>query len=138
MNQIVITGRLTKDIELSQTANGISVTRFNVAVPSEIKTADGERGTDFFMCVAWRNAAEDISKYFKKGSPIELFGSMNSRTYQSREKGIQQVWELNVKGWNFPPLNKEDGDQTKATKQTHNGTPELIPLDDDETDDLPF
>lgn len=137
MNKIIISGRLTKDVELSKTSNGTVLTRFNVAVASEIKNADGERQADFFVCIAWRETAEAIAKYFKKGSPIELFGSMNSRKYES-EKGTQTIWELNVNGWSFPPMNKDEKEENnKTSKNKKASQPELEPLDIDD-DDLPF
>lgn len=134
MNIITITGRLTKDIELSQTPTGIVLTRFNVAVPSEFKDENGEKKADFFSCIAWREMAKTLGEYFKKGSPIELFGSMNSRTYQDKNGENKLIWELNVKGWGFPPVNRETEDPTtKSKKESHT---ELTPIDDD--DDLPF
>lgn len=141
MNLITISGRITKDIELSTTPTGTKLTRFNVAVASELKDGNGERKADFFPCIAWRETAETLGKYFKKGSPIEIFGSMNSRTYKDKNSGENKIiWEINVKGWNFPPLNKDDQEtsETPKTKSNKSKKEELTPLDDDETDDLPF
>lgn len=139
MNIMAITGRLTKDIELSKTPNGITLTRFNVAVPSEIKDENGEKKADFFSCIAWRETAEVIGKYFKKGSPIELFGSMNSRAYKDHKGENKVIWEFNVKGWGFPPLNKDQQEEniikSKNNKQTEIS---LSPLDDIDDDELPF
>lgn len=138
MNNISITGRVTKDIELSETARGTTLTRFNVAVPSELKDDDGENLCDFFVCIAWRQNAESIAKYFKKGSVIELFGSMNSRKYKDADGKTNTIWELNVKGWNFGQTNKEETKETKSNKSNKENQPELTELDDEETDDLPF
>jgi len=140
MNIITISGRLTKDIELSKTASGTTLARFNVAVSSEIKDENGERKADFFPCIAWRETAEAIQKFFHKGSPIELFGSMNSRTYNNKDGVRQLIWEINVKGWGFPAINKDDQEtpkETKSNKSKKESQAELIPLDDDD-DDLPF
>ena len=135
MNNISISGRLTKDIELSKTANGITLTRFNVAVPSEFKDENGERKADFFVCIAWRESAESIAKYFKKGSPIELWGSMNSRSYESPDRGRQTVWELNIRGWGFAQTLKDESQETKSKKGSQ---VELVALDDDDMGNLPF
>ena len=81
MNNISIVGRVTKDVETQTTNSGIDYARFNVAVQSE-RMLDGERQADFFVCVAWRDTAKNIAKYFKKGYPIGIIGSMNSRSYE--------------------------------------------------------
>lgn len=128
MNNISISGRLCRNVDLSQTASGTYLAKFSVAVPSEIKDENGNRHTDFFTCIAWRDSAQNIAKYFKKGSPIEVYGSMNSRWYKSRSGNPQTVWELNVKGWCFPQTIKEE----EKSKQE-----DLIPVEED-TDDLPF
>ena len=138
MNNISIVGRLTKDPELSKTNSGITFTRFNVAVPSEFKTADGERQADFFVCIAWQEKAENIAKYFKKGYPIGIMGSMNSRFYEKEDGTRQTIWELNVKGFAFiGGSNEEKPAETKSkskTKVENQTSMELEPIDDD---DLP-
>lgn len=136
MNNISIVGRITKDVEVSTTNSGIKYARFNVAVQSEFKTVDGERQADFFICVAWRETAENIAKFFKKGYPIGLMGSMNSRSYEKEDGSKQTVWELNVKNFSFVGGSNEDGANTKKKKETTKQ--ELIPLDDEEDDNLPF
>ena len=137
MNIISISGRVVKDIELSQTANGTTLTRFNVAVPSELKDENGDRKADFFICIAWRENAESIAKYFKKGSPIELYGSMNSRSYRTKEGTTSTIWELNVKGWGFGNQSKDENQETKTNKSKKESQAELTPIDEDD-DDLPF
>ena len=128
MNSIVILGRLTRDIEVSTTSNGVKLARFTVAVPSEIKSSGGERQTDFFVCVAWRDAAENIAKNFKKGEPICLVGSMNCRSYQNDGKK-QNIWEFNVKSFAFVPNRYEK-------RKEGSDNEEVTPIEDD--DNLPF
>ena len=70
MNVICLMGRLTGDPELKTTQNGVSVTSFSVAVDRAYRSKDQERQTDFINCVAWRNTAEFISRYFHKGQRI--------------------------------------------------------------------
>jgi len=130
MNNISIVGRITKDLKLLKTPNKVSVCRFNVAVASELKTADGEKKADFFICVAWRDMAEKIAKFFKKGYPIGVIGSMNSREYQTEDGRTQLVWELNVKNFSFVGSNEPQEKDKPAD--------ELAPLDDEESEDLPF
>ena len=78
MNNICIVGRLTKDVEIEETANGIKCAKFNVAVQREYRDKNGERDTDFFSCRAWRNTAEMIAKYFFKGKAIGIIGAMHN------------------------------------------------------------
>lgn len=137
MNNISIVGRITKDVQL-QTAstNGAEYARFNVAVQGETKDADGKRKADFFTCIAWRETAKTIAKYFKKGNPIGIIGSMNSRSYQKEDGTTQNVWELNVKNFVFISTmeENEDGKSTKTNKETSTQMA-LTPVDDE---DLPF
>lgn len=138
MNNISISGRVVKDIELSKTVNGITLTRFNVAVPSELKDENGDRKADFFICIAWRENAESIAKYFKKGSPIELYGSINSRSYTTKAGTTSTIWELNVKGWGFGNQSKDENQETKSNKSKKGSQAELMPIDEDMDEDLPF
>lgn len=132
MNNISIVGRLTKDVDLATTSSRVSVARFGVAVPSEFKDADGNKKTDFFNCVAWRETAEVISKHFKKGQHIAIIGSMNSRSYEDRNGTRQTLWEINVKGFSFcsNSESKSETNQKQDIKQ--------ITLTDVSDEDLPF
>ena len=140
MNNISIVGRITKDVELQTTSSGIEFTRFNVAVQSEFKTADGEKKADFFTCIAWRENAKNIAKFFKKGNPIGIMGSMNSRSYEKEDGSTQNIWELNVKNFSFVGSSNEESEENKQTTKSKksNTQKELTPIDDIDNDDLPF
>ena len=90
MNKIIITGRLTKDPELKQTPNGVSVCNLSVAVNRRFKKDEA----DFFNVQAWRQTAEFISKYFHKGEPILIEGSMQMRNYEDKTGAKRTAWEL--------------------------------------------
>lgn len=77
MNIIAIKGRLTKSPELKTTQSGVSVCNITVAVDRSY-SAGGEKQTDFFDCVFWRQGAEFVSKYFTKGQEIIVHGEMQS------------------------------------------------------------
>jgi single-strand DNA-binding protein len=100
MNNISISGRLVRDVDLTETINGVPNARFSVAVQ------DGKDKVDYFVCVAWDKEAKSIAKYFKKGSPIELYGSMNSFVTDTRTN-----WALTVRGWNFVLTKKEEAEE---------------------------
>ena len=84
LNKVVLCGRLTADPELKQTQNGIAVVSFALAVNRRFtRGADGQNNSqaDFINCVAWRQTAEFISRYFKKGSSLCVTGSIQTRTW---------------------------------------------------------
>ena len=93
LNTVIIEGRLTKDPELKTTPNGISVSTFAVAVARDYKNANGEYDSDFFECVAWRNNAERISKYFHKGDGVGIVGRLQTRTYKDKN-GVLEMRTL--------------------------------------------
>lgn len=85
MNKVILLGRLTADPELRQTQSGIASCRFTVACNRKFKNeSTGEYDADFITCVAWRQTAEFISRYFSKGKMIVVEGSLRSGSYQDR------------------------------------------------------
>ena len=82
LNKTIILGRITQDLELKQTPNGVSVLSFTVAVDRSY-TKGEEKQSDFISCVAWKERAEFISKYFGKGRMIALEGQLRTRTAAS-------------------------------------------------------
>ena len=81
INKVILMGRLTADPELKKTDAGVSVIRFTVAV-NRPKQKDKEQAADFISCVAFRQTAEFISKYFRKGSSIIVFGTIRTGFYE--------------------------------------------------------
>ena len=85
LNCAVIMGRLTADPELRQTPSGVSVTRFTVAVDRSFVKAGEERKADFINVVAWRQTAEFVTRYFRKGSSICVVGSLQNRSWEDQQ-----------------------------------------------------
>ena len=83
INKSIIGGRLTADPELRQTNSGVSVCSFTVAVNRRF-SKDGEREADFINCQAWRQTAEFICNYFKKGSSICIVGAIQTRSWEDQ------------------------------------------------------
>ena len=81
MNKVILIGRLTKDPELRRTPTDVSVVQFTIAVNRPFQQQNGERQADFINCVAWRNQAENLAKYIKKGGQIAVEGSIQTRSY---------------------------------------------------------
>lgn len=110
LNKAIIVGRLTKDPELKSTQNGVSVLNFTVAVPRRFKDSSGERQSDFISCVAFRQTAEFISTWFKKGNIIAIDGSIQTRSYEQDGRRVY-VTEVLVDGAGFVESKKEDSAQ---------------------------
>ena len=93
MNIIAIKGRLVRDPEVKKTPNGIPVCTITVAV-DRAYSGGGEKQTDFFDCVFWRQGAEFVSKYFSKGKEIIVQGEMQSRKWQDKDGNNRVSWEI--------------------------------------------
>ena len=93
LNRVILMGRLTADPELKQTPNGISVTSFSLAVDRNFAGKGTERQTDFINCVAWRQTAEFISRYFGKGRMMAVEGSLQVRNYVDKNENKRQAVE---------------------------------------------
>ncbi len=95
MNKVVLMGRLTRDPEMRQSQQGTPVLSFSIAVDRRF-AKDGQQQADFINCVAWRNTAEFICKYFQKGSMIAVSGRLQSRTWDDRDGKRQYSTEVVV------------------------------------------
>ena len=84
LNKAILMGRLTRDPELRQTPNGISVVTFTLAVDRSYAKAGTEKQTDFIDIVAWRSTAEFVSRYFKKGMQVAVTGRIQTRKWKDQ------------------------------------------------------
>ncbi len=84
MNRVCLLGRITADPELKQTTSDIYACSFTLAVDRGFKDAKGERQADFISCIAWRQTAEFISRYFSKGKMMSVEGTLRTRNYDDR------------------------------------------------------
>ena len=96
MNKAILVGRLTRDPELRTTANGVSVCSFSIAVNRRFKNAEGGYDADFINCVAWRQQAEFMAKYFAKGRMVGVVGSIQTRHYDNKDGQKVYVTEVAV------------------------------------------
>lgn len=153
LNVAVLMGRLVADPELRQTPNGISVTSFTIAVDRSYVKSGAERQTDFIDIVAWRNTAEFVCKYFRKGQLAAVQGSIQTRTYTDKDGNKRKAFEIVADNVHFAEP-KRDGNsggghpaekpENRAPAQNEQPAPaysngkaddfEEIPSDDD----LPF
>lgn len=108
LNTAIIMGRLTADPELRTTQSGISVTSFTVAVDRSYRSGD-ERQTDFINVVAWRNTADFVTRYFKKGQMIAVQGSIQTRNYEDRNGNKRTAVEIVADNVSFCGSKSETG-----------------------------
>jgi len=102
INNVVLVGRVTKDPELRYTTSNIAVATFSLAVNRTFKDANGERETDFINCVIWRQQAENLANWAKKGALIGITGRIQTRSYENQQG--QRVYVTEVVAENFQML----------------------------------
>lgn len=93
INQVVLVGRITKDVELKTTQSNIPVATFTLAVNRQFSSDNGEREADFIQCVAWRKAAENMAQFVNKGDLLGVQGRIQTRQYES-EQGMKYITEV--------------------------------------------
>ena len=94
LNQVVLVGRLTSDLEAKELEDGKKVTNMTLAIPRSFKNADGEYETDFVECTLWNNIAENTAEYCKKGDIVGVKGRLQTNSYE-KEDG-SKVFKLDV------------------------------------------
>ena len=122
-NSVILVGRMAADPELKQTASGVSVTSFTVACDRR----RNHQECDFIHVVAWRNQAEFVCKYFAKGSPIGVDGSIQTRSYTDRDGNKRIAFEVVAENVFFA------GGKGGEAREETSGFPAA-----EDGDDLPF
>ncbi len=125
LNKVVLGGRLTADPELKQTQSGVSVTSFSIAINRRF-SRNSEQGeqTDFINLVAWRQTAEFITKYFRKGSAICVTGSIQTRSWQDQQGQKRYATEVVVDEAMFvDSRNESNNAQNTYVPDAYNATP---------------
>lgn len=125
-NQAILAGRLTADPELKTTQSGISVTQFTVAVSRPKRKDDNTDTSDFISCVAWKERAELVTKYFRKGSAIMVIGQIQTRTWTDNNNQKRYATEVLVDNIRFVD-SKADAAQKSPTANGNTGAPSYIP-----------
>ena len=136
LNKVVLCGRLTSDPELKTTATGIPVLSFTLAVNRPYRAADANSGqptADFISVVAWRQRAEFIARYFRKGSSICLTGSIQTRKWTDQNNVTRYATEVIVEDAHFVDSKGEGGAVPAEAYPV--ASEEFVPVDDEK---LPF
>ena len=120
LNHITIMGRLTRDPEIRYTQSQTPVASFTLAVDRDFGGRDGgEKQTDFIDCVAWRQTAEFVSKYFTKGSMAVVSGRLQIRDWTDREGGKRRSAEVVVDNMYFGESRRRDGDSGDSRSSSY-------------------
>ena len=144
INNVVLVGRLTKDVDLRYTANGTGVATFTLAVNRNFTNQDGNRDADFINCVIWRKSAETLANYAKKGTLLGVTGRIQTRSYENQQG--QRVYVTEVVAENFQLLeSRSDNEKRQNDKQQQNTNTNNVESDpfngssiDIGDDELPF
>lgn len=132
INNVVLVGRMTRDAELRYTPSNVAVATFTLAVNRNFKNQDGEREADFINCVIWRQAAENLANWAKKGALVGITGRIQTRNYEN-EQG-QRVYVTEVVAENFQLLESRNQREQQGQQSPFGNT---NPMDISD-DDLPF
>lgn len=124
INNVVLVGRMTKDADLQYTASNIAVATFNLAVNRNFKNNNGEREADFINCVIWRQQAENLANWAKKGALVGITGRMQTRSYENQQG--QRVYVTEVVADSFQLLEgrntqEQRGGNSQAPSQNNYG-----------------
>ena len=107
MNRLVISGNICNDLEI-KTSGETKILNFTVAVRRKYKDKEGNYPTDFIRCVTFNNQADFIAKFFKKGSPILVEGTLQSNTYETETGEKRTVYNLVTENIDFFGAKKEE------------------------------
>ncbi|MFC6314436.1 single-stranded DNA-binding protein [Lapidilactobacillus achengensis] len=121
INNVVLVGRLTKDVELRYTGNGIAVGTFTMAINRSFTNAQGEHEADFIQCVIWRKSAENFANFTHKGSLVGIQGRIQTRNYENQQG--QRVYVTEVVADNFSLLEPKGagGHSNNSGSQSNGG-----------------
>lgn len=137
LNNVVLVGRLVRDPELRYTPNNQAVATFSLAVNRNFKSQNGEREADFINCVIWRQQAENLANWAKKGALIGITGRIQTRSYENQQG--QRVYVTEVVANDFQLLesrkDRETGQSQGYSQPDFGRQAETMDIS---TDDLPF
>lgn len=134
LNHIIIMGRMTKDPEIRYTQSQTPVASFNIACDRDYQQGGSERQTDFVDCVAWRQTAEFVSKYFTKGSMAVVSGRLQIRDWTDREGNKRRSAEIVADNIYFGESKRRDGEAPPLADVSTTSFQELA----DDDGELPF
>lgn len=143
LNRVILFGRLTKDVELRQTNSGISVARFTVACDRQfVNKETGKREADFIEVQAWRNTADFVGRYFKKGDAITVEGSIRNNNYEDKNGVKHYSYVVMADNVGFGGSKSDNQSNAQSNTAQSNELPAGLSADDFEEvlsdGDVPF
>ncbi len=145
MNKVILIGNLTKDPDVRTTGSGTSVCTFRIAVSRRFANQQGERMSDFFDVVAWRQLADLCGRYLAKGRKVAVVGELQNRSYDAKDGTKRYVTEVVADEVEFLTPRDRDGagyGGAPAPSEPYRGgeSPAVAPegFTDVDDDDLPF
>ena len=127
LNQGIITGRLTKDVELKK-VNDRSVVSFTLASSRDYKTEEGAYPADFIDCGLWGAPAESFHTLTAKGDTLQVTGRLQTRTYKDKKEVTHKVTEVQVDKWYIVAVNQNQGDYPVKEKTIVNDSLDNLSL----------
>ena len=140
MNKTLLTGRITKDLELRKTQAGTSVLRFILAVNRRFKQ-EGQADADFIRCQTWGKTADTMAHYLHKGSLIGVEGRITTSSYQDKDGKTVYTTDVTIENFDFlEPRNTSNAQTQSYTQQEQSSVADDFTNDtlDIDPDDLPF
>lgn len=146
INNVSLTGRITKDLEKKETGKGTSVVNFSLAVDRRFKNSNGDREADFIGIQAWGMTADLLCKYCGKGSLVGIEGRIQTRNYENNQGQRVYVTEVVAENVTFLDSKKSSNQSQQGGYQQSNGYQNdnyqqsfdsALPFDDS-ADDVPF
>lgn len=133
MNKAFFIGNLTRDPEIGETPNGVTICHFSLAVNRNYTNSEGERPTDFFNVTCWRGLAESVAKHCVKGNKVAVTGSVQLRVWEDNDGVKHQSVDVIAQDVEFlTPKDKKNDETTAPAKKK----PALELFDHD--GDIPF
>mgnify|MGYP000910702148 CR=1 FL=1 len=122
INNVTLTGRLGKDVELKYTESGLAVASGTLAVSRRFQTKNGEREVDWINFVIWRKAAEAFANFTHKGSLVGLEGRIQTRNYENQQGQRVYVTEVIVENFSFLESKSSTGNGSYQNNRPQNNT----------------
>ena len=137
LNSVCLVGRMTDNAELRYTPNNQAVATFRLAVNRPFKSQNGEREADFINCVIWRQQAENLANWAKKGALIGITGRIQTRSYENQQGQRVYVTEVVAENFQLLEFNKQNNQGHSQGQSQPDFSRQAEPFSIDESD-LPF
>ena len=126
LNQVVLVGRLTSDLEAKELEDGKKVTNMTLAIPRSFKNAEGEYETDFIDCSLWNSIAENTAEYCKKGDIVGVKGRLQSSSFEKEDGNKEFRTQVMAEKVTFLSSRSKDEPERELKKSHISGSSSLL------------